>query len=125
VLLYVDLDRFKLVNDSFGHAVGDEILTLAGRRMERALRVDDLLARHGGDEFLILISSHEEEALRRATVLQQAFAASATVADLPAGVGLSIGCVEVPAETTDIMPFVQTADEQMYLNKKRRSKRPS
>jgi len=76
--------------------------------------------RWGGDEFLVLISCGEQEARRRATALQEAFAASPQLASLPPGVGLSIGCVEVPPEATDIMPFVQAADERMYANKKRR-----
>ena len=84
------------------------------------IREADYVFRWGGDEFLVLISCHEAEAVRRAVTLQQAFAKSPTVVDLPPGVGLSIGCVEVPLETKDIMPLVQAADERMYLDKKKR-----
>jgi GGDEF domain-containing protein len=74
--------------------------------------------RWGGDEFLILISCGEQEALRRGSALQQAFAISPEVADLPPGVGLSIGCVEVPVDTADVMRHVRLADERMYENKR-------
>jgi diguanylate cyclase (GGDEF)-like protein len=122
-IVFIDVDRFKAINDTLGHETGDRVLREVADFLLRNFREADYVFRWGGDEFLILISSHEAEALRRATAVQQAFAESATVADLPAGVGLSIGCVEVPAETTDIMPLVQAADERMYLNKKRRSKK--
>jgi diguanylate cyclase (GGDEF)-like protein len=76
--------------------------------------------RWGGDEFLVLISCGEGEAMRRAVALQEAFAASPQLASLPPGVALSIGCVEVPPDASDILPFVQAADERMYVDKKRR-----
>ena len=84
----------------------------------RNIREADYVFRWGGDEFLVLISCTEQEALRRASALQAAFAASPQLANLPAGVGLSIGCVEVPADTDDILPLIQAADERMYADKK-------
>jgi diguanylate cyclase (GGDEF)-like protein len=122
-IVFIDVDKFKAINDTLGHETGDRVLRDVAGFLLKNFREADYVFRWGGDEFLILISSHEAEALRRATDLQRAFATSATVADLPAGVGLSIGCVEVPNETTDIMPLVQAADERMYLDKNRRAKR--
>ena len=119
-IVFIDVDRFKAINDTLGHETGDRVLREVAGFLMKNFREADYVFRWGGDEFLILISCGEAEAVRRATALQQAFAASATVADLPPGVGLSIGCVEVPNETTDIMPLVQTADERMYHDKKRR-----
>ena len=55
-MLYLDLDRFKIVNDSLGHLVGDELLVTVSRRLESCLRPGDALARLGGDEFAILLS---------------------------------------------------------------------
>jgi diguanylate cyclase (GGDEF)-like protein/PAS domain S-box-containing protein len=121
VLLYVDLDRFKLVNDSFGHAVGDEILTLAGRRMERALRVDDLLARHGGDEFLILIADVEGDAKRVADAvarkvvhaLSEPFTISGLEFQIEATVGISI----FPDDAGSGDALLRHADAAMYAGK--------
>ena len=119
-IVFIDVDKFKAINDTLGHESGDRVLRDVADFLLKNFRGADYVFRWGGDEFLILISCQEAEAVRRATDLQRAFASSETVAELPAGVGLSIGCVEVPNETTDIMPLVQAADERMYLDKKKR-----
>ena len=124
-IVFIDVDKFKAINDTLGHETGDRVLRDVAGFLLKNFREADYVFRWGGDEFLLLISCREAEAVRRATDVQRAFAASQTVAELPAGVGLSIGCVEVPSETTDILPLVQAADERMYLDKKRRSKRSS
>ncbi len=119
-IVFLDIDHFKMINDNLGHETGDRVLGEVASFLLRHIREADYVFRWGGDEFLVLISCGEQEARRRATALQEAFAASPQLASLPPGVGLSIGCVEVPPEATDIMPFVQAADERMYANKKRR-----
>jgi len=119
-LLLLDIDRFKEVNDTLGHETGDRVLKEVAAFLIKNIREADYVFRWGGDEFLVLITCSEAEAIRRAKDLQHAFAKSATVADLPPGVALSIGCVEVPNDTEDIMPLVQTADERMYADKKHR-----
>ena len=119
-IVFIDVDRFKAINDTLGHETGDRVLRDVAAFLLKNIREADYVFRWGGDEFLVLISCHEAEAVRRATDLQKAFAASSIVADLPVGVGLSIGCVEVPASTRDIMPLVQAADERMYIDKKKR-----
>ena len=119
-IVFIDVDRFKTINDTLGHETGDRVLRDVAAFLLKNFREADYVFRWGGDEFLLLITCSKEEAVRRATAVQAAFARSPTVADLPAGVGLSIGCVEVPRDTTDILPLVQTADERMYLDKKRR-----
>jgi diguanylate cyclase (GGDEF)-like protein len=119
-IVFIDIDRFKEVNDTLGHETGDRVLKEVAAFLVKNIREADYVFRWGGDEFLVLITCNEAEAIRRARDLQHAFAKSATVADLPRGVALSIGCVEVPNDTEDIMPLVQTADERMYADKKRR-----
>ncbi len=119
-ILFIDIDRFKMINDTLGHETGDRVLREVSSFLLRNIREADYVFRWGGDEFVVLISCGEQEAGRRAVDLQQAFAASPDVASLPAGVALSIGCVEVPSDATDILPFVQAADERMYADKKRR-----
>ena len=119
-ILFIDIDRFKMINDTLGHETGDRVLREVSSFLLRNIREADYVFRWGGDEFVVLISCVEQEAGRRAVALQQAFAASPEVANLPAGVALSIGCVEVPSDATDILPFIQAADERMYADKKRR-----
>ena len=118
-LLFVDVDRFKAINDTLGHEAGDRVLQRVAAFLIRNVREADDVFRWGGDEFLILISCREEEAVRKAVELQVAFANSSEAATLPRGVGLSVGCAEVPADATDIMPIVKVADERMYVDKKR------
>lgn len=118
-IVFIDIDRFKAINDTLGHDVGDRVLREVAAFLLKNIREADYVFRWGGDEFLVLMSCGEDEARRRARALQQAFDKSPHVADLPAGVALSIGCVEVPADAEDIMALVQTADERMYADKKR------
>jgi diguanylate cyclase (GGDEF)-like protein len=118
-LLFVDIDRFKAINDTLGHEAGDRVLQGVAAFLIRKIREADYIFRWGGDEFLILISCDGEEAARKGAELQAAFAASPDAATLPRGVGLSYGAVEVPRDTLDIMPLVRAADERMYANKGR------
>jgi diguanylate cyclase (GGDEF)-like protein len=117
-LLFVDVDRFKAINDTLGHDAGDRVLQGVATFLMRHVREADYVFRWGGDEFLILISCPEMEAIRKGTDLQAAFAASADAESLPPGVGLSVGVAEVPPGTGDIMDVVNQADERMYANKK-------
>jgi diguanylate cyclase (GGDEF)-like protein len=119
-IVFIDIDRFKAINDTLGHEIGDRVLREVASFLLRHIREADYVFRWGGDEFLVLISCAETEAIRRARDLQAAFAKSPQLATLPKGVALSIGCVEVPQDTDDIMTLVQAADERMYVDKKRR-----
>lgn len=120
VVLFIDLDNFKSVNDSFGHACGDEVIVEAARRIEACARVDDTAARLGGDEFALL--------LENVTVKQAAAFADRileTLHDTPVEfsmgaivVGASIGIAAAgPQETTDTL--LRNADLAMYQAKLR------
>jgi diguanylate cyclase (GGDEF)-like protein len=117
-LVFVDVDRFKAINDTHGHEAGDQVLQAVAAFLMKNVREADYVFRWGGDEFLILLSSRETEARRRAAALKSSFAKSAAAAGLPRGVGLSIGVTELPADTTDIMRYVKEADERMYADKR-------
>jgi diguanylate cyclase (GGDEF)-like protein len=119
-IVFIDIDRFKAINDTLGHETGDRVLREVAGFLLRNIREADYVFRWGGDEFLVLITCNEAEALHRAAELQVMFATSPSLERLPAGVGLSIGCVEVPIDTQDILPLIQKADERMYDDKKRR-----
>ena len=99
-LLYVDLDDFKLVNDSFGHAVGDDLLCEVARRLEAGTRETDLVARQGGDEFLVLMADlntlePERAAVALAGRLRQALSEplflSGAEVHVTASIGISVG----------------------------------
>src|SRR5260221_9192386 len=109
-----------MINDTMGHETGDRVLREVATFLLRHIREADYVFRWGGDEFLVLMSCNEREALRRARDLQATFAASPQLDELPPGVALSIGCVEVPPDASDILPFVQTADDRMYEDKNKR-----
>jgi diguanylate cyclase (GGDEF)-like protein len=117
-LLFIDVNRFKAINDTLGHEAGDRVLRKVAAFLVRNIREADYVFRWGGDEFLVLLTCHEGEARRRGTALQTAFASSPDAAALPPGVGLSIGCVEVPDEAPDVMAYIKVADERMYANKR-------
>jgi diguanylate cyclase (GGDEF)-like protein len=119
-VVFIDIDRFKAINDTLGHETGDRVLREVATFLLRHIREADYVFRWGGDEFLVLMSCNEREALRRAVDLQATFAASPQLDELPPGVALSVGCVGVPPDASDILPFVQTADDRMYEDKNKR-----
>ena len=120
-LLYLDLDDFKLVNDSFGHAAGDELLHQVAQRLSRRRRAADLLARQGGDEFLLLISDIEDDALHVAvaaaegmlSAVSEPFAISGAEFHLGASIGLSV----FPRDAPDADTLLRHADRAMYQAK--------
>jgi len=116
-LLFIDIDRFKQVNDTLGHEAGDRVLQYVSRFLVRHIREADYVFRWGGDEFLVLITCKAEEAARKAAVLKAAFDAAPEAVELPPGIGLSVGWAEVPPGTEDLLPLVHEADERMYADK--------
>ncbi len=118
-MLFIDIDRFKTINDTLGHEAGDRVLQRVATFLIRNVREADYVFRWGGDEFLILISCREDEAAHKGEELQDAFAISNDAASLPRGVGLSVGAAEVSSDTTDVMSVVKLADARMYVDKKR------
>lgn len=116
-LLFIDIDRFKAVNDTLGHDAGDRVLQYVSRFLKRHIREADYVFRWGGDEFLVLITCEADEAKRKAAVLKAAFDAAPEAVDLPPGIGLSVGWTEVPDGATDLIPLVNQADARMYADK--------
>jgi len=116
-LLFVDVDRFKAVNDTLGHEAGDRVLQYVARFLKRHIREADYVFRYGGDEFLVLITCSGDEAHRKGELLKAAFDAAPEAADLPPGIGLSVGTVEVPLGTTDLTPLLHEVDKRMYEDK--------
>jgi diguanylate cyclase (GGDEF)-like protein len=116
-LLFIDVDRFKAVNDALGHEAGDRVLQYVSRFLRRHIREADYVFRYGGDEFLVLITCTAAEAQYKAALLKTRFDAAPEAADLPPGIGLSIGSIEVPGGATDLTPLIHEADRRMYEDK--------
>ncbi|MDW8426398.1 MAG: EAL domain-containing protein [Meiothermus sp.] len=117
-LIYLDLDRFKEVNDTLGHEAGDELLVQVARRIQHCVRSGDLLARLGGDEFAILlgettIEGATDAARRVLGVLQQPF----TVADTTLRIGASLGLGVYPRDGQNLDDLMRVADIAMYRAK--------
>jgi diguanylate cyclase (GGDEF)-like protein/PAS domain S-box-containing protein len=115
-VLYLDLDRFKIVNDSLGHLVGDELLIGVSRRLEACLRPQDALARLGGDEFAILLNglAGEEQAKAIAHRIQQALCEPFSIGGREVFTSASIGIAFGPAQYTNPDDMMRDADTAMY-----------
>ena len=120
-LMVCDLDRFKLVNDSLGHAAGDELLQEVGRRLSGLVRSTDTVARMGGDEFVMLITSIQQPddarglAIRAVEVLQ----APVRIAQVDVHTSPSIGIAFYPQDGKTIEALIAHADAAMYCAKQR------
>ncbi|MEO0735393.1 MAG: EAL domain-containing protein [Cyanobacteria bacterium J06649_12] len=121
VLCYLDLDQFKVVNDTSGHLAGDELLRQLARLLQRHIRVADILARLGGDEFGILLAQCPlERAVNIAENLRQVIADYLFVwQDKTFRIGVSIGLVAVNYNSTDATAVMSAADAACYAAKYR------
>jgi len=122
-LLYFDLDDFKLINDSFGHAAGDELLRETARRLSGIVRAGDVLARSGGDEFLMLMHcATAQDAADGAQLAAQRIVAALEppfrIADAEFHVGASIGIALFPEDASDAPVLLTHADSAMYTAKR-------
>jgi Amt family ammonium transporter len=120
-VLFLDLDRFKLVNDSLGHRAGDELLVQIARRLESCRRAGDTVARLGGDEFTLLVEgvSGEEEAIAVAERVHRALAPPFLVEGHEVFAGASIGIALGGPETERVEHLLRDADTAMYRAKVR------
>lgn len=118
-LLFLDLDRFKPVNDTYGHMVGDRVLQLIAARIRDVIRNEDTVARIGGDEFVILMEDIESnrEADKVAARLKQAIQMPYQIDQHRVLVGVSIGIAYYPEDGLLIDELLAVADRKMYGNK--------
>jgi len=119
-LMYLDLDHFKHINDSLGHAVGDQLLQSAAKRLQACVRDSDTISRQGGDEFVVLLT--EVEAVRDAALAAEkviaAMAAPHLIGGHPLHVTLSIGFSLYPDDGENVETVLRNADTAMYHAKR-------
>jgi diguanylate cyclase len=120
VLMFLDLDNFKDVNDSLGHAVGDRLLQSIAKRLEACVRSSDTVSRHGGDEFIVLLSEVEaaDDAGHAAEKLIKAMTEPHLIGDHRLDVTLSIGISIFPDDGDDGDALLVSADTAMYHAKR-------
>jgi diguanylate cyclase (GGDEF)-like protein/PAS domain S-box-containing protein len=121
-LLFLDLDNFKIVNDSLGHAAGDRLLQLVAERLTSITRASDLLARHGGDELLLLLTDIEggttvEVAESVARKILRALSKPFEIGGTEFEIGASVGVAVFPHDGRSAAALLRTADATMYQAK--------
>ena len=116
LLLFIDLDNFKTINDTHGHAAGDAVLQAVAQRLRTLLRESDTAARLGGDEFIILFEGQWEEALIEQMMLKvrAALAAPIPYRDIEIYSGGSIGFSRFPHDGNTASTLIASADQAMY-----------
>ncbi len=119
-VLFMDLDGFKLVNDKYGHGVGDALLIEVAEMFKKVLRQSDFLARQGGDEFVLVVGSYlyRQELTQLAERLIKLFTQPVMTRGIPLEIGVSIGIAEYPHHGKHVKQLLHVADKAMYDSKK-------
>jgi diguanylate cyclase (GGDEF)-like protein len=119
--VFVDIDHFKKINDTLGHATGDGVLQMVARRLEAAVRDSDAVGRHGGDEFLVLLAEvskmGDAEHIVRKMIAD--IAAPVLIGGHVLHVSVSAGIATYPDDAADASTLIDLADAAMYRSKHR------
>lgn len=119
-VMYLDLDHFKTINDTYGHQVGDEVLVAVAQRLRETLRESDTVARFGGDEFVILepVVDGPGDSADLARKLHTAMQAPVTIGGVNHEVQISIGIALFPSDAKTIEELMEAADQALYRAKR-------
>lgn len=120
-LLYLDLEKFKPFNDTYGHEIGDKVLKIVARRLQRSIRSGDLAARVGGDEFVIVLDGLLDKSAmkQRAKVVAKSIRRPIQIGDVTEVVGVNIGSAQYPEDGRTEGKLLKVADRNMYKAKQR------
>lgn len=118
-LFFIDLDKFKDINDTYGHTIGDEMLKIVAKRLEQSIRKDDFIARLGGDEFILIIKDvkDNEDMLHLAHKINENIKESIVISDKVFFMSLSIGISIFPDHGKDSEDLIKNSDAAMYVVK--------
>lgn len=119
-VLFIDLDQFKAVNDTYGHSFGDRLLASVGDRLTRHVRASDTVSRLGGDEFVVLIEDlfSDEAAVDAARKILRSFDEAFSIDDRRVTLGASIGIATFPHSARTPRELIDAADREMYVVKR-------
>lgn len=125
IFIFLDLDRFKMVNDTMGHSAGDDLLRQVGERLVEGVRTEDVVCRFGGDEFCLLITGLDREKTGNIRGVAEKISHQViaklehpfTVDDKPVNIGASAGIVIIPEDTANIEDILRFGDLAMYKAK--------
>ena len=120
-LLMIDVDNFKHINDTMGHAVGDQALFTIGTRLQESLRSTDTVARMGGDEFTVLLTglNGPEEAQKIASLLVSKISEPMVLQGIRVEVSVSVGIATYPESGSDVKTLLRNSDAALYQAKAR------
>jgi len=118
-VLFIDLDGFKRVNDTYGHDAGDELLVQVAHRLKHTIRSDDLVGRVGGDEFVVLLGemNAQKDVILVAHKVVEAMSMPFTLSSTEVQIGASVGIALYPDHAQDADSLVKCADNAMYIAK--------
>lgn len=118
-VLFIDINRFKQVNDSFGHDTGDLLLQEVALRLKQSLREEDIIARLGGDEFTVILEdlTTRDEAFAVADKIRSVLSGQISIGHLSLSAGASVGVALYPENGKDVEQLLKHADQAMYMDK--------
>lgn len=120
VVMFIDLDGFKQINDEYGHAVGDKVLVIVARRLELAIRIDDSVARLGGDEYVIGLLMKKDKHLKIKKITEKftkVISDPMRIDGLKLNISASVGVAIYPEHGESVGELIDSADKKMYLKK--------
>jgi diguanylate cyclase (GGDEF)-like protein len=119
-LLFIDLDRFKSINDQYGHAAGDQALIIVAARLKSAVRGSDVVARYGGDEFVILLKgvTNLDDVIDTSDKIRDIVEEPIRLEHTTVHVGVSLGWAIFPDDGTETKKLLKVADSRMFQTKK-------
>ena len=125
-VLMLDVDHFKVINDTWGHEMGDKALAQCGQVLRKCFHQNDFIARYAGDEFVVVLDIDKRESILMVIDRLKKMAAQLDqAADMPYQLSFSVGYAIFPEDGENDAQLIQTADRRMYLDKHQKASLPA